>query len=105
MTDQRMKVRMHGQTPGRMPYDVPPRCSMLRFIAVLLLCTTASAQTARFIQPQGLSKNPAYTHVVEVSGGRTLLISGQVALDAQGKLVGAGDFAAQAKQVMDNLGT
>jgi len=78
---------------------------MLRLIAVLLLCTTASAQTPRFIQPQGLSKNPAYTHVVEITGGRTLLISGQIALDAQGKLVGAGDFAAQAKQVMDNLGT
>jgi enamine deaminase RidA (YjgF/YER057c/UK114 family) len=44
-----------------------------------------------------------YSHVVEVRGGRTLYISGQVALGREGKLVGPGDFAAQAKQVFANL--
>jgi len=44
-----------------------------------------------------------YSHVVEVRGGRTLYIAGQIALDPEGKLVGAGDFRAQIKQVFANL--
>jgi enamine deaminase RidA (YjgF/YER057c/UK114 family) len=44
-----------------------------------------------------------YSHVVEVSGGRTLYISGQLALDKDGNLVGRGDFHAQVKQVFENL--
>jgi enamine deaminase RidA (YjgF/YER057c/UK114 family) len=51
-----------------------------------------------------LNRTPAgYSQVVEVRGGRTLYISGQVALDASGDLVGSGDFAAQLKQVFANL--
>jgi 2-iminobutanoate/2-iminopropanoate deaminase len=51
-----------------------------------------------------LNRTPAgYSQVVEVRGGRTLYISGQVALDASGNLVGSGDFAAQVKQVFANL--
>ena len=46
-----------------------------------------------------------YSQVVEVRGGRTLYIAGQVALDKDGKLVGAGDFRAQVKQVFENLKT
>ena len=60
----------------------------------------------RFLDPAGLSKPNGYTHVVEVpAGARTLYLSGQIALDANGKLVGAGDFAAQAEQVFANLKT
>jgi enamine deaminase RidA (YjgF/YER057c/UK114 family) len=44
-----------------------------------------------------------YSHVVEVRGGRTLYISGQLALDKDGNLVGRDDFRAQVKQVFDNL--
>jgi len=53
----------------------------------------------RFINraPQG------YSHVAEARGGRTLYISGQLALDKDGKLVGRGDFRAQAQQVFENL--
>ena len=55
-------------------------------------------------QIQFLNRAPAgYSQVVEVRGGRTLYISGQVALDASGTLVGPGDFAAQVKQVFANL--
>ncbi len=35
--------------------------------------------------------------------GKLLFISGQAAIDANGKLVGIGDFDAQAKQAFDNL--
>jgi enamine deaminase RidA (YjgF/YER057c/UK114 family) len=44
-----------------------------------------------------------YSHVVEVRGGRTLYIAGQIAVDKEGKLVGAGDFRTQVKQVFENL--
>lgn len=51
-----------------------------------------------------LSRAPAgYSQVVEVRGGRTLYISGQVALDSSGNVVGAGDFTVQVKQVFANL--
>lgn len=44
-----------------------------------------------------------YSHIVEVRGGRTFYIAGQLALDAAGKLVGPGDFRAQVSQVFANL--
>jgi 2-iminobutanoate/2-iminopropanoate deaminase len=57
----------------------------------------------RFINPEGLSRPPTYTQLVEVvAPGRTVYISGQLATGPDGKLVG-GDFAAQAEQVFKNL--
>ena len=57
----------------------------------------------RHINPATLSVPPGYTHVVEVQGGRTIYISGQVPFDQAGNVVGAGDFAAQTTQVFENL--
>jgi enamine deaminase RidA (YjgF/YER057c/UK114 family) len=59
--------------------------------------------TARFINPETMHRPTGYTHVVEVLSGRPVYISGQVALDATGSLVGPGDIRAQAQQVFDNL--
>jgi enamine deaminase RidA (YjgF/YER057c/UK114 family) len=56
-----------------------------------------------FIQPRGVAASPAYTHVVTASGGTTVYVSGQVAFDEDGKLVGRGDLAAQTRQVFQNL--
>ena len=47
------------------------------------------------------TKDRGYSHVAKV--GKTLYIAGQVAMDVQGKLVGKGDFEAQARQVYTNL--
>jgi enamine deaminase RidA (YjgF/YER057c/UK114 family) len=47
------------------------------------------------------TKDRGYSHVAKV--GKTLYIAGQVARDIQGKLVGKGDFDAQARQVYTNL--
>ena len=55
------------------------------------------------INPDTLAPANGYTHVVEAKGGRTIYISGQIAFDRDGKLVGDGDFAAQAQQVFENL--
>jgi reactive intermediate/imine deaminase len=55
-------------------------------------------------QIQFLNRAPAgYSQVVEVRGGRTLYISGQIAVDSSGNVVGSGDFNAQVKQVFANL--
>lgn len=58
---------------------------------------------ARFLNPATLPTPPGYSQVVEVTGGRTVYVAGQVALDADGRLVGEGDVAAQAHQAFANL--
>jgi enamine deaminase RidA (YjgF/YER057c/UK114 family) len=65
--------------------------------------STDDPTTARFINPETMHRPIGYTHVVEVVTGRPVYISGQVALDATGSLVGPGDIRAQAHQVFDNL--
>jgi reactive intermediate/imine deaminase len=57
----------------------------------------------RFLSPDTLPRPFGYSHVVDVPAGRIVYVSGQVPLDASGELVGAGDFAAQARQVFANL--
>lgn len=44
-----------------------------------------------------------YSYAVKVEGGQLLFISGCVALDAAGEIVGKGDVARQSEQVMKNL--
>jgi enamine deaminase RidA (YjgF/YER057c/UK114 family) len=61
--------------------------------------------THRYINPPTLGRPMGYTHVVEASGARTFYISGQVALDDSGNIVGEGDMGAQARQVFENLHT
>lgn len=75
-------------------------------MALLVACgSAAQAQTPspKFINPPGLTRPTGYTHVVVSADGRTAYIAGQVAFDSTGKVVGAGDFPAQAEQVFANL--
>lgn len=44
-----------------------------------------------------------YTNVVEVRNARTIYISGQVAVNKDGQVVGTGDLASQTKQVFENI--
>ncbi|MGW6283286.1 RidA family protein [Kribbella sp. NPDC055071] len=53
-------------------------------------------------QPDGVAAGKGYSHVV-TGPGQWVAISGQVALDSDGKFVGVGDPAAQARQVFANL--
>jgi reactive intermediate/imine deaminase len=77
-------------------------CSVL----FVLLPAVALAQVKR-TNPPSLSTPTGYTHVVEVTGpAKTIYISGQIAYDKDGKIVGApGDMKAQAEQVFKNLQT
>jgi enamine deaminase RidA (YjgF/YER057c/UK114 family) len=55
------------------------------------------------INPASLPPPPGYSQLVWVSGGTTVYIAGQVALDGDGNLVGADDFETQTRQVFTNL--
>jgi enamine deaminase RidA (YjgF/YER057c/UK114 family) len=60
----------------------------------------------KFINPDALMKPRGYTHVVTVEApGKIVFISGQVAYNKEGMLVGAGDLAAQTTQAVENLKT
>jgi len=56
------------------------------------------------LNPATLSTPRGYSHVTVVTSARQVHISGQVALNAAGDLVGKGDLAAQIEQVYANLG-
>ncbi|EIE99174.1 RidA family protein [Saccharomonospora glauca] len=56
------------------------------------------------VRPAGLPPTNGYSHAVAFTG-RMIAVSGQVPLDAEGKLVGKDDPYAQTKQVFTNLAT
>jgi enamine deaminase RidA (YjgF/YER057c/UK114 family) len=53
--------------------------------------------------PEGAPAGRGYSQVV-TGRGRLVVVSGQVAQNAKGELVGPGDPAAQARQVFENIG-
>ncbi len=58
----------------------------------------------QFINPDGLTKNPAFSNVAVVSGNvKTVYVGGQNAVDAAGNVVGKGDLGTQTEQVLKNL--
>jgi enamine deaminase RidA (YjgF/YER057c/UK114 family) len=75
----------------------------LLLLALLSGAAAAQGTATRYINPKGLVKPTGYTHLVIAPDGRTVYIAGQVAVDSGGKVVGAGDFSAQAEQVFRNL--
>ncbi|HEX9387226.1 MAG TPA: RidA family protein [Anaerolineales bacterium] len=66
--------------------------------------TTLARGQVQHINPDDLSKNPAFTQVVTVTDpAKTIYIGGQDALDASGTIVGKGDIKLQVEQVFKNL--
>ena len=75
----------------------------LTMLPVLAFAQARAPQVKR-TNPPALSKPSGYTHIVEVTGpARTIYVSGQIAFDKDGKVVGVGDMKAQAEQVFKNL--
>ena len=72
-------------------------------LAIGIAPSLAYGQSIERTNPEGLSKPTTYSHVVKA--GNLLFISGQVAFDSTGKLVGENDMKAQLHQVMENLKT
>jgi 2-iminobutanoate/2-iminopropanoate deaminase len=77
--------------------------AFLMMLPILAVAQTPGSPIKR-TNPSALSTPTGYTHVVEVAGpAKTIYIAGQVAFDAGGKVVGAGDIKAQTEQVFKNL--
>src|SRR5579872_4073555 len=59
-----------------------------------------------YLSPNNMHKNPAYSQVVTVSGPvKMIYVGGQNGVNADGQIVGKGDIAAQAQQVLINMET
>jgi enamine deaminase RidA (YjgF/YER057c/UK114 family) len=63
---------------------------------------TTQSRLRHIPAPEGVAPGRGYTQVV-TGPGRLVAVSGQVALDERGEVVGAGDPTAQARQVFENL--
>jgi len=57
----------------------------------------------QFLNAKGAFGSPAFSQVAMVRGGKTIYVSGQVALDEKGELVGRGDLRAQTRKAFENL--
>lgn len=56
------------------------------------------------INPDGLSKNPAFSQIVMTQGsGKTIHIGGQNAVNEKREIVGKDDISEQTEQVMKNV--
>jgi uncharacterized protein YbjQ (UPF0145 family) len=61
------------------------------------------SKLAQSINPPTLVKPAGYSHSWETQGGKTVYIAGQVAVDKDGRVVGAGDLVAQFRQVCEKV--
>ncbi len=61
------------------------------------------AKLVHAVNPPSLARPAGYSHGIEVQGSKTLYVSGQVAFDKDGELVGPGDIVAQFRQICQNL--
>jgi len=60
--------------------------------------------TREALNPPTLSTPRGYSHITVVTGHKQVHVSGQIAFNAAGEVVGKGDLAAQTEQVYVNLG-
>ena len=60
-------------------------------------------KAVKFIKSDTLPPSVGYSQAVTVRSGSLVYVAGQVAMDPSGKLVGLGDFRAQAEQIFENL--
>lgn len=57
-----------------------------------------------YINPDGLIKNPAFSHVAITKGnGDTIYIGGQNAINSDMQIVGKGDIAKQTEYILKNI--
>lgn len=59
--------------------------------------------TRELVNPPEIHPPPGYSHIAVSGGGRLAFVAGQAPLDRDFNLIGAGDLAAQTRQVMENL--
>ena len=59
----------------------------------------------QFINPPALGPTNGWTHVTTATGGKTVYVSGQVAVNERGEVIGKGDIKTQTQQTFENLKT
>jgi enamine deaminase RidA (YjgF/YER057c/UK114 family) len=78
----------------------------LRVFTKEVRMTNDSTGRVEFLVPDGLIRNPAFSHVAVVSGPtKTIYIGGQDSVTGDGQIVGKGNLAAQTKQILTNMKT
>ena len=67
--------------------------------------TQTDTSIVKFINPSSSSTPRSYSQaaIIDLGNCKMIIISGQVALDAQGNLIGKGDMAKQTEQVFLNI--
>ena len=82
----------------------PSRREVALGLAAASSVPASAAEVAiKRVNPPGILTPRGYTHVVSVTGGRTVYISGQISANAKGEVVGKGDIKAQTTQVFESL--
>lgn len=82
------------------------RFLILPFLLISRLAfSQVDTSIAKFINPASLSAPKGYSHaaVIDLGTCKMLVISGQVAIDSKGNLVGKDDFGKQTEQVFQNI--
>lgn len=81
------------------------RAAVALLFATLGCSAVAHGQGTGFraLNPTTLPPAHGYSHIVIAPVGRLVTISGQVAMDSNGNVVGKGDFKTQCHQVFDNI--
>jgi enamine deaminase RidA (YjgF/YER057c/UK114 family) len=57
----------------------------------------------QFLNPPTLCPTFGWTHVVSMTAGKTIYVSGQVSVNERGEVVGKGDLPAQTVQTFENI--
>jgi enamine deaminase RidA (YjgF/YER057c/UK114 family) len=82
---------------------------MKKIIILMLLLVTIEfgyAQQKQYINPDTLPPlSKGYTQAIKVTGGNTIYIAGQTAVNEKKEIVGKADFDAQVKRTLDNFRT
>jgi 2-iminobutanoate/2-iminopropanoate deaminase len=86
----------------------PIPLSIIMSITLTLITSTTFAQTdslVKFVNPPSVSSPKGFSQAVQIDLGncKMLMISGQVAFDQQGNLIGKANFSEQATQVFNNI--
>ena len=67
--------------------------------------TEVSKSHISAVRPNTLPKPSGFSYGYEVKSGRLVFLAGQVAMNAEGKIVGRGDLVAQFRQTCANMQT
>ena len=88
--------------------DKPINMKNVVFLFVLLFgftCTAFSQSNVQLFNPPSLSTPKGYSHaaIVDLGTCKMVIMSGQVAFDQQGNLIGKDDMEKQTEQVFQNI--